>query len=323
MSRIPTIWALCDDRAGNVNQVRGVAEALGLPFMIQDLTYTAAAALPNYMVGATFGGLTRDARINLAPPWPEVVIAAGRRTAPVARAIKEKAKGKCFLLQIMYPGDAGIDEFDMVAVPHHDKMPHRDNFFEILGAPHRLNAGNLAAAAKAWEGKFDHLPSPRIALIVGGSTKRRDFTPEMGAELGRLASGLAQSKNGSLLVTTSRRTGEATGPLLDAIDCPAFTFRWGDKGDNPYLGYMAVADAVIVTGDSVSMCSEACALPKPTYIYAPKKVTVRKHAMLHQELFAKGYARPLEGALSLDWTHPVLNTADVIAEELLVRMGLR
>ncbi|CCQ73265.1 mitochondrial fission ELM1 family protein [Magnetospira sp. QH-2] len=320
MARSLTIWALCDDRAGNVNQVRGVAEALGLPFLIQDLTYTAAAALPNYMVGATFSGLTRDARINLAPPWPDLVIAAGRRTAPVARAIKEKTDGQCFLLQVMYPGEAGIDEFDLVAVPHHDKMPKRDNFFEVLGAPHRLNKGNLAAAAKAWEGRFDHLPGPRIALIVGGSTKRKVFTSEMGAELGRLASKLANSKNGSLMVTTSRRTGEAADALIEAIDAPSHLFKWGDEGDNPYLGYMAVADAVIVTGDSVSMCSESCAVSRPTYIYAPKKVTVRKHAMLHQELYAQGFARPLEGELSLDWTHPELNVADQIADELLLRL---
>lgn len=322
MPKPPTIWALCDDRAGNAGQVRGVAEALGLPFLIQDLTYTAAAALPNYMVGASFGGLTRDARINLNPPWPDLVIAAGRRTAPVARTIKEMSEGKCFLVQIMYPGDPGIDDFDLVAVPRHDRMPPRENFYEVTGAPHRVNPGNLAAAAKAWEGRFDDLPKPWIALIVGGSTKRRTFSPDMGAELGSLASKLALAKGGSLMVTTSRRTGDAAPALLDALEAPAHVFRWGDTGENPYMGYLALADAVIVTGDSVSMCSEACAVDRPTYIYAPKKATVRKHALLHEELYAGGYARPLAGAVELDWGHPPLNAAADIAHEIVRRMGL-
>ena len=324
MSKRLTIWALCDDRAGNVAQVRGVAEALGLPFQIQDLRYTAAAALPNYMVGASFGGLTRDSRVNLSPPWPDLVIAAGRRTAPVARNIKELNDGKTFLTQIMYPGEAGIDEFDLVAVPRHDGMAKRDNFFEITGAPHRVNPGNLAAARLEWEGRFDDLPTPRLALIVGGSTKRRTFTPEMGAELGRLASDLAKRHGGSLLVTTSRRTGDAGPALLEAIDCPAHLFRWGDSGDNPYFGYLAHADGVIVTGDSVSMCSEACAVDRPTYIYAPKKATVRKHGQLHADLYARGLARPLdaETQLDLDWGHPPHNAADDVAEEIVGRMGL-
>ena len=45
----PAIWALVDDRTGNASQCLGVAEALGLPFLKQDLRYTAAGALPNWL----------------------------------------------------------------------------------------------------------------------------------------------------------------------------------------------------------------------------------------------------------------------------------
>ena len=321
MNRSISIWVLLDDRAGNRGQCLGVAEALGLPFQNQDLGYTAAAALPNYIIGSTLGGLTASSRINLVPPWPDLVIAAGRRTAPVARYIKEKNAGRTFLAQLMFPGKTGTDDFDLIAAQRHDSLPEGPNLINVTGAPHRVTPRILAKAAEEWRQRFEHLPRPLIALIVGGSTKRRTFTDAMAVELGDMASSMAAGAGGSLLISTSRRTGEAAETLLSRITVPNFTFKWGDEGENPYFGYMALADAVIVTGDSVSMCSEACATPGPVYIHAPKALTVFKHGRLHEDLYARGYARPLAGVLE-EWTHPPLNAADDIAAEIRKRMGL-
>lgn len=316
----PVIWALLDDRAGNRSQVLGVAEALGLRFHIQELAYTPAAALPNFFVGASFAGLTASSRVNLVAPWPDLVIAAGRRTAPVARKIKKESGERTVLVQIMYPGDAGVDEFDLIATPRHDSIGPRPNLIEVTGAPHRVTPEKLADAARQWQGRFDDLPHPWIAVIVGGSSKRRRFGPDMARELGHTVSAMAMRAGGSLLITTSRRTGEAEGPLLDEIKAPRFVFRWGDAGDNPYFAFLALADAVVVTGDSASMASEACATPGPVYIYAPKALTPLKLAKLHAELFDGGYARPLADRLET-WSHPPLNTATDIAQEIRRRFG--
>jgi uncharacterized protein len=311
-SRGPLIWALVDDRAGNASQCLGVVEALGLRYQRQDLGYVAAGALPNFFLGASFGGLTKDSRINLVAPWPDLVVAAGRRTAPVARNIKNLAKGRTFLAQIMFPGDAGADEFDLIAAPRHDHVSEAPNMMLTTGAPHRITSDVLDAAAAEWGGRVKHLPRPWIALIVGGTTRRRKFTDEMAGQLGAMASRMAADRGGSLLITTSRRTGEAAAALLAEVSVPNFAFQWGDEGANPYFGYLALADAVVVTGDSVSMCSEACATPGPVYIHAPKALTTLKHGRLHAELFERGLARPFDGTYE-EWTHPPLNAAKDIA----------
>jgi len=132
---------------------------------------------------------------------------------------------------------------------------------------------------------------------------------------------MASATGGSLLVTTSRRTGEAEAALLAEINDPNFVFRWGDEGENPYFGFLALADTVIVTGDSVSMVSEACATPAPVYIYGPKALTPQKHTKLHRELFERGFARPLGDAFE-EWTHDPLNAAGEIAEEVRRRFGI-
>ena len=60
-----------------------------------------------------------------------------------------------------------------------------------------------------------------------------------------------------LAVTPSRRTDPAAvaGAARDAG--AARRLGLGRRGDNPYFGMLGLADAIVVTQDSVSMISEA------------------------------------------------------------------
>jgi mitochondrial fission protein ELM1 len=328
--KLPEVWALTDDRAGNRSQCLGVADALGIDYQIKEIAYGSWAALPNALLGASFAGLTADSRLGIHPPWPDVVIAAGRRTAPVARKIRSLADRDgvgCFLAQVMDPG-GGRADFGLLAVPRHDGEVSGPNILTITGAPHQLTQSRLDEEAGRWRERFDDLAKPWIALIVGGSTRRRTFTPDMARELAARASKMALLAGGSLLVSTSRRTGNAAEALIEAITAPSRVYRWGEGSveENPYHAYLALADAVIVTGDSSSMCSEACAGTGPVYIYAPGALTAPKHGRLHEGLYQQGYARPLTGDMQdsghEQWTHPPLNAAGAIAQAIRDRLGL-
>ena len=135
----------------------------------------------------------------------------------------------------------------------------------------------------------------------------------MATDLGRRAAALAPG--GSVLVSTSRRTSPAAeAALWAAIPEPRLVHSWAAGGDNPYFGLLALADSIVVTGDSVSMVCEACAAPAPVYIYAPFGWVVAKHAHLHADLYAQGYAKPLPEHGGLEaWSHPPLNAAVDIA----------
>lgn len=318
----PEIWVLADDRAGNVGQCLGVAEALGQPFTLKDIRYTALGRLPNLLRGVSLLGVTAESRAALAAPWPRMVIAAGRRTAPVARWIKRRCGAK--LVQVMDPGPGGRDEFDLIAVPAHDGGGLAGgNILPVIGAPHRVTAAKLAEAADVWRNRFAFLPRPWIAVIVGGATRQRPFTTATALALGWQLAALAAQSGGSLLVTTSRRTGaDQEETLLAALPDPKFVHRWGASGDNPYFGFLALADAVVVTGDSVSMVCEACAAPAPVYVFAPEGFAGAKHARLHAQLYARGFAAPLDDRRSLDrWPHPSLNAATDIATAIRERLA--
>lgn len=327
------VWVLTDEVVGHSNQSLGVAEALGLPFARQELAYGPAAIVPWALGPCSLIGLRGASRAALMPPWPAMVIAAGRRLGAVARWIKRRARADgqtTRLVQIMDPV-RGRDAFDLIAAPRHDQMAARHNLIETIGAPNRITPTLLAAEGDAWRAQIAKLPAPRIAVMIGGATRRRGFAPELAADLGRLASAMAAARGGSLLAVTSRRTGGgATDALAAAVTVPNIIHRWdggtarGDGG-NPYIAFLGLADTVIVTGDSMSMCSEACATGKPVYIFAPPEIVKPAFARLHADLYRLGMARPLS-AQSVMAGEPKpyepLRAAGEIATQIRRRFGL-
>ncbi|NQW01544.1 MAG: mitochondrial fission ELM1 family protein [Rhodospirillales bacterium] len=315
------LWLLLDDRAGNRSQCLGVADALAIPGLKKELAYSPWAKLPNRLLGASFAGLSGACKRDITGPWPDLVLAAGRRTAPVARKIKQLSKGHAKLVQIMWPQDHSVDDFDLICVPNHDAVPDLPNVFRMTGAPSSVNTTNSPPAGPELTTHIDALPSPRIALLCGGSTKNRQFSDAMAIGLGRSASAMANGCGGALLITTSRRSGAAATTLVQHVDAPAHLHQWDDAGENPYRAYLSRADAFIVTGESISMCSEACSTGKPVYIYAPDGLITEKHNRFHQELYKMGYARPLSGVYE-PWTYSPLNAARQIADEIRRRIPL-
>lgn len=314
---VPRIWVLADDRTGNVVQCVGVAEALGEPFVIKKVVYGFLARLHNVLRGATTLGLTKDCRDGLVPPWPQLVISAGRRTAPVARWLRRTTGAR--LVQIMDPGWPGRGDFDLIAVPRHDRPVRRANEFATLGSCHRVGPRLLAEEQAKWQGRLPAADRPRLMLSVGGTSKDCHFTPAHGRLLAADTDALAQCMGATAMITTSRRTGSRLeAAISEGIPEPRYFHAWRDGGDNPYLAMLAVADAVVVTGDSMNMCTEACATGVPVYIFAPPGVASAKHARLHKLLYSLGYARPLGGDPT-PWRHEPLNPALDVAAEIRKR----
>jgi mitochondrial fission protein ELM1 len=318
-----SVWILADDRPGNNNQALGVAEALGQPFRRLDITYGAAVKLPNFLRVIGPSGITAESMAQLEAAWkeapPRVVIAAGRRLAPLLRRLK-KRNPSLVAVQLMRPNLPASD-FDLVVLPAHDGEDTSDSRYLITeGSPHRLTGESLHQARETWRPNFGSLPAPLVALLVGGDSKHGQFTEAHYRFLGQWSRELAGS--GSLLATTSRRTGQTGEALLrEAVTSHPHHFfhGWQQTGENPYAGMLAWAQAIIVTGDSMSMCTEACATGVPVFIYAPEGSVSAKHRRLHEGLVAKGHARMLTDATSPSLgglTTPLANPAEKIAAHI-------
>ena len=298
---VKTIWALMDDRRGSVGQAKGILNALDtqkFKIIEKNIKYTRLAALPNSLRGRSLLGVSEESKQQIIAPYPDIVLSISRRTAPIARYIKKKSP-QTKLVQLMHAGSAGINEFDLIIVPEHDKnkkqTPH---MHYIIGCPHRITEEYLQEARTKWSAQFANLPKPLTAVIVGGAIKKRPFSTENATALVTAIKKLKNQIGGSVLLTTSRRTGEqAQKIIVDALkDIPQYSYLWGDTRENPYSGFLACADNIVVTGDSVSMCCEATGSGKPIYVFRGQNWLTPKHLRFVQSLLDNGCAALIENA---------------------------
>lgn len=265
----PRVWLLCGNKAGDNNQLLALADALGWPYEIKQMAYCPLELLVGRF-GASLAGIDRRRSDELVPPWPDLVLTAGRRNEAAALWIRKQAARQGQRAVIVHVGRpwAPLERFDLVVTTPQYHLPEAPNIVHLTLPLHRLTKQALEQAARSWRSRI-WVPSPYIALVVGGDSGPYAFDAETARRLAREASELARRKGASLLVTTSARTTPAAAEALEkTIEVPAQVFLWrpGVK-DNPYLAFLALAEEIVVTGDSMSMLAEACATGKPVHIF--------------------------------------------------------
>ena len=82
--------------------------------------------------------------------------------------------------------------------------------------------------------------------------------------------------------------------LCQALGDGAVVHRWKpNDADNPYLAFLSLADAIVITGDSESMLAEATALGRPVYVFPlPERPSFRLLRALREPVVARAQALP-------------------------------
>lgn len=275
------IWVLVGDKPGDNAQSLALAAAIGWPTDVKQLCYMPTLhPLEAKLKGSDRFRLDRAMSSPLAPPWPDLVIGCGRRSVPVAWDIRRQAGAATRLVQLGRPR-ADLDGFDLVITTPQYRLPKRANVLHLALPLHRIDHDAWQRAAAEWEARFADLPRPWFALLIGGSAKPFVFDAPAAARLAEQANAVARAEGGSLLVSTSRRTPpDAARALTEAIGVPSYVHRWQAGGaPNPYLAYLGLADAFVVTGDSASMLTEACSTGKRVwFVELPERRSLKSQA---------------------------------------------
>lgn len=264
----PGVWVIGAYRAGEQSQLLALAEALGWPFELKHVVHRRRGALSNLLRRTTLLGIDRARSAPLEPPWPDIVIAAGMRNEPVCRWIREASGGRTRIVHVGRPW-ADPERFDLVITTPQYRLPERSNVLQNTLTMHRVTRARLDAALHDHRLRLSALPAPRISVILGGPSGPYAFGRRAALRLAREAARMARESGGSLLVTTSSRTPEVVPRTLEQyLDVPHEIYRWRpDDPQNPYFAYLGIADRLIVTFDSISMLSEACATGKPVFMF--------------------------------------------------------
>jgi mitochondrial fission protein ELM1 len=241
------LWVLSVGKPGDDAQATLLADAVGWPYVVK-------------RVGVD----------PLEPPWPEVAVSFGRETELAARTLAARAAGAVRLVQLGRPHGplAGLDL--VVGLPQYE-LPEHPRIVRLPLPLQRVTPAAVARAAAAWTPPPGvRLDRPRIAVLVGGTTRPYVLDPPAARQLAEQVSAAARTAGGSLLVTTSRRTSPSVAETLAAaLTAPSVLHRWsaGDPA-NPYLAFLGLADRIVVTADSASMLADAVSTGKPVEIFS-------------------------------------------------------
>jgi hypothetical protein len=211
--------------------------------------------------------MVRHVSGKFGPPWPDLVIAAGTPSEPVCARIRVESRStrQVFLGRPW----AKLNAYDLIVTTPQYRVPDAPNVMCIDLPLHRVTSAEIAREAALWSSRIADLPRPYAAVFLGGGISRYTLDSRAAKRLALAASGLVAPSGGSLLVCSSYRTPRRAMKVLRAsLDLPCHVFDWHQRSkENPYLGFLGLADHLIVTGDSMTMLAEACATGKPVHIF--------------------------------------------------------
>lgn len=310
---VPVVWIVTDGKAGDEQPLIGLAEAMGAAPIVRRV---APRRFFTWLM--PWGPIDpKDAPSKpgspLAPPYPDICLATGRRAVPYLRRLKSLSPATfCVLFKDPRISRHGAD---LLIVQQHD-APRGDDVLVVTTAPNRLSPVRLAAARAAMQAELAPLPSPRIAVLVGGDSRHHRFTDD---DIGRFMRGLQTMLEGgaSLMITSSRRTPPSLASALADLTAQPHVRYWDGTGENPLLAYLAFADEIVVTADSTNMVGEAAALGVPVQIFQPSgghaKIDRFIEALSQEAALGRFPEAPATGK------RPPVNSTPALADKVLTR----
>lgn len=256
------VWVLLGARHGDNQQLLAIADALGVPYRTVPLGFNAAAGLPPVLLGASrLSWRSKDAAA-LRPPWPRVVLAAGRKSVPAARWIRRQSGGRTQLVHINRPW-APLSWFGLIVTTPQYAVPERANVLShrmpFMPPPVLIDV----PLPMALQPQAARMPRPWTLVMVGGDSRPFVLDDEAAEGLARLVNAQVRTQGGSAWVLASPRTPTiAMDALARTLDVPSHVVRWGE-GENPYAALRQRADRIVVTTDSASMLTEALLTGRP------------------------------------------------------------
>ena len=292
-------------------------------------------ALPR--LAATVPGLplyaaTGDAALQRRPHagrYPDILITCGRRMAGYALALRRRARADGRDMKIVHIQDPRLPPalFDALVVPRHD--PARGpNVLVTTGSLNRLTLADIKTAMMEMPSRW--LGTTRamaVAVMLGGDNRRYRIDETMAGRMADRLTAFADATGALLLPVVSRRTPER---LIERVAAalPPDRVMLPQKGEpNVYPGVLGMAQAVIVTADSVNMASEAAITGKPVMIAPwrdagpdnPSGESGRIRAF-HDTMFAARHTVPLTAAMP-SGAFERLDEMDGLTDRLLALLG--
>ncbi len=216
---------------------------------------------------------------RLVSTYADVVISCGSATVAVNALVSADNRAKSVI--IMNPSPIAVRKFDLAFIPVHDRVRSHPNVVRTYGA---LTAVSDAQMAEARERLRRHpkfqasatLSNGRVgvAVLIGGDTAQYRLTTAFIEALVRQVLAVCEEVGAFCMVTTSRRTSpEVERVLIERLAksprCSLLLLASRDPLDGTVEGMLGLAQVAVVTGESISMVSEACSSGRHIVVVEP------------------------------------------------------
>lgn len=206
----------------------------------------------------------------------DYVISCGSSTASLNYLLSYDNKAKNIV--ILKPGLIPLDKFNCVILPQHDYKrwyQGKDRIVMTGGAPNLVTDEYLDEQKDLLLKRFSHLKLRnqfKIGLLIGGHTKDYSLGDQKIRILINQIKEVAQTLDADILVTTSRRTSaEIENMLIRELkredNCPLLIIANRQNVPEAVGGILGISDIVVVSGDSISMMSEAASSGKKVVVF--------------------------------------------------------
>lgn len=299
----PRVWTLTDGEPGNETQVSALSSALGWPSVSIRLERRERIRLPFSGLGSHLRSLRGDdqAMAKMQPPWPDLLVVAGRRVAPVARWVREASHGRTQVVAIGSKAATPANDVDLAVTkagaalfPH----PHRLEIDRPLVSPSAPSAPSPVSAR--WRERLDAIGGRRIVLLLGSGTRRLGLDEIAAESLGRLVAESASALGASILISASRHCApEARIGCLRGVGKVAIVHQeTRDQRDEEHAwpAFLEAADVFVYLGLGETTLAEICETGRPVFL-APQlpsrgSIWVRMRDSIAEAIVARAEARP-------------------------------
>lgn len=247
--------------------------------------------------------LTGDSFSRLMTTKADFIVSCGSSIASLNYLVSNDQQAKSIVL--LKPGLLNFAQFDLAVLPQHDAPANKttaENVVVTRGAPNLVTADYLQEQSQSLLKKFSHLKSChgfKIGLLLGGDTKKYSLTEGRVKIVINELKQVAEELNADLFISTSRRTSSRVENLLlrelkKYPRCPLLIIANRNNVSEAVGGILGLSDVVVVSGDSISMISEAASSGKKTVVFPLQSqlMLVRgrhKHQHFIEMLHAQGY----------------------------------
>ena len=255
------------------------------------------------------------AKVGKIKDFPSIMLTCGRRVAGISIAIKMRADRAGADMTTIHLQDPRLDPafFDMLIVPQHDRV-RGNNVIVTKAALNKMSQSHITASANAVPELWQTAASPRVVVLLGGDNRRYKISHDMTTRMAQQLAAFATTNNANLFLVPSRRCPNTVLRHLQTALPQDHCMSTANDQPNPYPGILAMADAVIVTSDSINMASEAASTGKPVLIAYWRPETGRI-AKFHQTMRDNNHTEPLTRSWPTKPFAP-LNESAVIKQQI-------